>query len=157
MKKADFLHKIIKEGKLQLVEQSEIMQSSYLKKSESYLASAKILLQNEKLEESVAMIYYSMYYITLALFFRTGIKSENHTATIILLKDIFKIDNSALSFAKTERLDKQYYVDFHIAKEEIDKLIERADKYNAMIYDFMEKLNNDMITEFRQKFSKAIK
>jgi len=42
------------------------------------------------------MAYYSMYYSVLALFFATGIKCENHTAAIILLREIFAIDNGDL-------------------------------------------------------------
>jgi uncharacterized protein (UPF0332 family) len=37
-----------------------------------------------------------MYYSVLALFFATGIKCENHTAAIILLREIFAIDNGDL-------------------------------------------------------------
>jgi len=44
-------------------------------------------LKNKKLEEAVSMAYYSMYYSLLALLFRVGIKSENHTASIFLLRD----------------------------------------------------------------------
>jgi len=157
MKEADFLTKLKKEGKLLFVEPSEEIKNAYLKKSESFLSSAKILLASEKLEESVSMAYYSMYYITLALFFRVGIKCENHTATIILLEKIFSIDNSKLSFAKKERVDKQYYIDFHITKEEVKDLIKSAEAYNAMLYDFIARLNVEKILEFRKKFKKILR
>jgi uncharacterized protein (UPF0332 family) len=107
MKKRNLSNQLHKEGKLLLVEPSDDIKDAYLKKSESGLSSAKILLEKEKLEESVSLAYYSMYYITLALFLKTGIKCENHSATIILLKRIFGIDNSHISFAKRERVDKQ--------------------------------------------------
>ncbi len=41
MKELDFLKKIMNEGKLKLVEPSEEIKESYLRKSESYLDSAK--------------------------------------------------------------------------------------------------------------------
>ena len=100
--------------KLALVEPSEEIKQSYIQKSESNIVSAKILLNNNKLEEAVALAYYSMYHFITALFFKAGIKSENHTASISLLKEIFGIDNEYLIFAKKERLDKQYYVNFKI-------------------------------------------
>lgn len=157
MKETSFLAKIHKERKLQIVEPSEEIKEAYLKKSESSLASAKILLDNNKLEEAVSMAYYSMYYQTLALFFKVGIKCENHSATIILVEKVFGLDNSKLSFAKKERVDKQYYIDFHITKEEVNDLIKSAEKYNAMIYDFIERLNAEKITDFRKKFNKILR
>lgn len=53
MKKVNFLTKLKDEGKLQIVDISEEIKQSYLEKSESYLISAKILLDKNRLEESV--------------------------------------------------------------------------------------------------------
>ena len=97
------------------------------------------------------MTYYSMYYSTLSLFFKIGLKCENHAAAIVLLKRVFGIDNSKLSFAKKERLDKQYYIDFHLTKQDAVKLIEVAENYNAEIMDFIDRLDNDRIKNYRIK------
>ena len=137
MKRADFLTKLKKEGKLNLVEPSEEIKQSYLEKSESNLVSAKILLENNRLEESVTLAYYSMYHSLVALLFKSGIKSENHTASIILLKEIFEIDNSEISFAKKERVDKQYYVDFEITKKQVEDSIKKAEIFNSQMFDFI--------------------
>lgn len=157
MKKQSFFNKLQKEGKLQIVEPSEDIKKAYLKKSESHLISAKLLLENNKLEESVSMTYYSMYYTTLALFYKTGIKCENHSAAIILLKKIFKIDNQEISDAKKERIDKQYYVDFHVVKDEVKELIQKAEEFNSKILDFTEKMNNEKIEEFRKRMKNLLK
>ena len=93
--KQGFLKKLYNDKDLQLVAPNDVVKAAYLKKSESFLASAKLLRDNERFEESVSLTYYSMYYSVLALLFATGIKCENHSATIILLDDIFGIDNSA--------------------------------------------------------------
>lgn len=111
MKGRKFLHDLFLEGKIRIVDPSENVGKAYLKKSNSHLASAKILRDNEHYEEAVSIAYYSMYHAVMALFFRTGIKCENHSATILLLKEIYGIDNAPLSDAKRERIDKQYYVD----------------------------------------------
>ena len=152
MAKLSFLAKLRKERKLELVELSEEMKLAYIQKSESNIASAKILLSNNKLEESVALAYYSMYHFVTALFFKAGIKSENHTASIILLKDIFEIDNKEISFAKKERLDKQYYVNFRITKEEVIESIKKAEIFNSIINDFISKLTNEAIIKARERF-----
>ncbi len=157
MKKINFLIKLRKEKKLSLIEPSEEISKSYLLKSESNLISAKILFSNNKLEESISLSYYSMYNFLLALLFRVGIKSENHQASIILLKELFNQDNSDIIFAKTERIDKQYYVNFNISKEETKKLIKIAEKFNNSLRDFLYKINNKDIREYQRKFVTLLK
>jgi len=156
MKKVNFLTKLMKENKLKLVEPSEKIKDSYIKKSESNIASSKILLNNGRLEESVSLAYYSMYNITTALLFKVGIKCENHTGVIILLKELFNIDNSDITFAKKERIDKQYYTDFYITKNEVGEAIRIAENFNKEVFDFISKLNNQNIMNYRKKFKTLV-
>ncbi len=148
--------KLYKKEVLQLVDPSEDIKASYLLKSESNLASAKILLQNNKLEESVGLAYYSMYHSVTALLFKTGIKCENHAASIILLKKVFDIDNTEISFAKSERVDKQYYVDFHITRAEVIDAINVSERFNKQLLDFISRISQKEIIEYRAKFKKLI-
>ena len=157
MKKAGFLNKLEKIGKLQIIEPSEAIKESYTEKSESNLVSAKILLENNKLEEAVALTYYSMYHMLTALLFRAGIKCENHIGSIMLLHEIFSIDNSEIEKAKKERVDKQYYTDFGIAKEEVGQAIKSAEKSNQKLLDFISKLNNKTIEDYRNKLKLLLK
>ena len=145
-----FLNKLLKEGKLELVEPSEEIQKSYIHKSESNIISSKILLNNNRLEEAVALSYYSMYHFLTALLFKVGIKSENHSASIILLKNLFGIDNKEISFAKKERVDKQYYIDFKITKEEVIESIKKAEIFNNVMNDLISKISNKQISEIRE-------
>src|SRR3989338_4589880 len=131
MKKAGFLIGLHKDGKLQIVEPSEELKEAYIQKSSASLKSAEILLQNLLLENSVPMAYYSMYNMIMALFFKTGIKCENHAGSIILLNKLFEIDNSKIKFAKQERVDKQYYVDFKTTMKEVENLILIAKEFNS--------------------------
>ena len=152
MKEINFLIKLKKEGKLELIEPSEEIKESYIKKSESNLISAKILLENSRLEESISLTYYSMYNILLALLFKVGIKSENHSGSIILLKQLFSLDNKEIFEAKTERIDKQYYVDFIITKEDVKDTIRKAEIFNSKLIDLISKANNENISDYRNKF-----
>ncbi|PIN94650.1 DNA-binding protein [Candidatus Pacearchaeota archaeon CG10_big_fil_rev_8_21_14_0_10_30_48] len=151
-----FLSKLVKEGKIKFVESSEEIKKSYLNKSESNLDSAKILLKNDKLEESVSLVYYSMYSSIIALFFKIGIKCENHSATIIILKEIFGINNSDISFAKKERIDKQYYADFNVTELEVKESLKIAEEFNAKVLDFIIKLNNSDVEKYKLKFKELI-
>ncbi|KAF5090226.1 HEPN domain-containing protein [Methanoculleus horonobensis] len=151
MKKQGFLSKLYDEGKIRLVEPSTQIQEAYRKKSESFLVSAKILLENGRLEETVSMAYYSMYYMVLALLFKTGIKCENHSGATILLENLYGIDNSRIVAAKRERIDKQYYVDFAITAEDVRDSIEEAETFCADLLDSMERLHQGDISRLREK------
>ena len=48
-----FLVKLFKDHKISITEPSDNIKNAYLKKSESALISAKILIENKRLEESV--------------------------------------------------------------------------------------------------------
>ena len=157
MKITDFLLKLKKEKKLQIVEESTEIAQAYLKKSESYLSSAKLLFENKRLEESISMAYYSMYHMLTALLFRTGIKCENHSASIVLLKKVYGLDNSNIAFAKRERIDKQYYVDFHLTKEDTKELIEKAEEFNKELFDFISRLSNPDVIRYKGEFKKLLK
>lgn len=152
MKKINFLIELKKDKRLELVEPSQEIVKSYIEKSESNLISSKILIYNNRLEEAIALTYYSMYHIITALLFKTGIKCENHDGTIILLKEVFNIDNSSMFDAKAERLDKQYYADFNITKEEVKDAITNAEIFNSKVLDFISKLNSESIKLYREKF-----
>jgi len=153
----DFYSKIHRQGHLRSVPPSMDMKRAYQRKSESYIVSARILFENGKLEEAVSMIYYSMFYMVLALMFRTGIKCENHSAAIYLLEDLYGLDNSAIIRAKTERIDKQYYIDFTLTLEDIDELMEAADDFNAYIMNFTERMKGREVERFRQKFQEIVR
>lgn len=160
MKKQNFLNKLKKERKLELIEPSQDICSSYLKKADNCFRSAKLLLQNDLYENSISMSYYAMYNSLTALLFRVGIKSENHSASIILLKklfgktDLFKI----ISFGKDERIDKQYYVASEhdeLTRESAYDMIKKAENFLIEIKLLINELNTEAIEEVRKRFRKA--
>jgi uncharacterized protein (UPF0332 family) len=151
MKSRNFLIKLHKEGKIQIVEPSHDIARSYIMKSDSYISSAKILLEHKRLEECVSIAYYSMYYILTALLFKIGIKSENHTASIELLKEVIGLDNAEMYHAKKERIDKQYYVDFSVTIDEVKDMIKTAENFTQKVYDFMAKLKYEDTISYQKR------
>ncbi len=152
-----FLNKLKKEEKLGLVEPSENICSSYSEKSANCLKSAKLLLQHNLYENSIGLSYYAMYNLLLALLFRVGIKCENHSGSILLLKLVFDEDDlyTLISDAKKERIDKQYYVTTEkdeITKEIADELLSNAENFILKLKVVIENVNNDAIDELREKF-----
>lgn len=151
MKRISFLVKLHKDKKLQDVEASDEIKEAYLQRSNESLSSAKALLNIGNLKDSVALAYYSMYHCLLAALFRIGIKCENHSASIILLKEVFGFDNTKISKAKSERIDKQYYVDFTVNEEEASSTIKIAEEFIADITNLIAMLNEEKIKEYHEK------
>jgi len=85
MKNSDFLNKLKKEGKLELVETSEQISLSYEKKGVECREVANLAFVNGYFESAITQSYYSMYNNVLSLFFKCGIKCENHSAAAILV------------------------------------------------------------------------
>ena len=155
--KKSFLLKLKKEEKLQLVEPSEEICESYIVKASDCLTSAKLLQENGLYENSITLSYYAMYNALTSLLSKTGIKSENHTASITLLKIIFDKEglHNTIIQAKEERIDKQYYVTTEEGSpnlEEAEKLTKSAEKFLLQIQLLLKEINNIEITQIRQKF-----
>ncbi len=157
MNEQSFLSKLKKEKKIRFVESNLEVQKSYIEKSESNLISAKILLINNRLEESISLSYYSMYNSLLALLYLIGVKSENHSASIILLKKVFGLENAKILFAKKERIDKQYYLDFSINKKDVENMVFIAEDFNNFLLEFMSNLKDEQIKVYRNKFKELLK
>lgn len=158
MKKPSFLAKLKEEGKLETVEPSENICGSYLEKADNCIKSAKLLLQNGLYENSVSMSYYVMYNSLTALLFRVGIKSENHSASIVLFKKLFgRMDlYKVVSFAKKERIDKQYYVDFVLTKDSAEDLLKKAEDFLVKIKLMIKTIRNEDIKRLRNEFNRLI-
>ena len=99
-----------------------------------------------------------MYNLLTALLFKCGMKCENHAASIILFKrlfgraDLFK----TISFAKEERIDKQYYVtskkDFVLTKEATEDMLKMAEDFLVKMKLLTAELKNEQIVNLREKF-----
>jgi uncharacterized protein (UPF0332 family) len=157
MRKNNFLNKLKEEEKLEEVEPSEEVSNSYLEKADNCLASAKLLFENNLYENSVGLSYYTMYNSLLALLFKSGIKCENHSASILLLeilfnqKELFKV----ISDAKEERIDKQYYITTEktdLTKESAEELFLKAENFLIKIKLVIKNLKNEEIEKFRENF-----
>ena len=158
MKKPSFLDKLKGEGKLELVDPSDEICASYMEKANDCLKSAKLLLENGLFENSISMSYYAMYNSLTTLLFRTGVKCENHSASILLLKkllgrnDLFEM----ISFAKEERIDKQYYVtsgqNFTLTKDSAQDMVSKAENFTVQMKLLNTNLENKQIEQVRENF-----
>jgi len=158
MKKPSFLDSLRAEGRLELVEPSDEICTSYLEKAESCRKSAEVLLPYKLYENSVSSSYYAMYNALTALLYKTGIKCENHSAAIILLRNLFGQEGlyKLISKAKEERIDKQYYVTAKKAEEETresaEKILKDAERFITGIKLHTRKMGTTDIEKTRKEF-----
>ncbi len=157
MKRNDFLNKLKNEGRLELVEPNGEVCESFLQKSDNCIASARLLLDNGLFENSVGMSYYAMYDSLTALLFRTGIKCENHSGSILLLRLLFSEQElfRLISDAKEERIDRQYYVTTEkdeSTRQSAQELLLNAESFSVKMRLAIKNLNNDDIDAVREKF-----
>ena len=158
MTELTFLKKLKRKGIIELVEPSEEMKSSYLIKAENCLKSAKILFQSQLYENSTSEAYYCMYNSLLSLLFKIGVKSENHSASIILFDKLFENKDlvKVISWAKEERIDKQYYVEtqqiIKVTKESCNEMILKAEDFLVKIKLFISEAGNEKISSARDSF-----
>ncbi|MBI2141518.1 HEPN domain-containing protein [Candidatus Woesearchaeota archaeon] len=156
MRKQSFLSKLKEEGKLELVDPSSEIKDSYLEKSANSLKASNILFESGLLEEAVSMAYYSMYHSLLALMFKCGIKCENHSGNILLLRDLFNEVKlyKMISDAKEERIDKQYYVDFEVTDNEVEDLTRMAQEFVTKLKLLIEQLTTEGVEVLRERLRK---
>jgi uncharacterized protein (UPF0332 family) len=158
MKKQEFLSLIKKQGRLKLVEPSEEIKQSYIKKAEDCFKSAKILHENRLYENSVIQSYFCMYNSLLAKLFKIGIKSENHSASIILLKELLNEGElyKIISSAKERRIDKQYYIETSESSKlnegSSKEMIIKAEEFLLKMKMLLNSMNNDKINNLRKSF-----
>lgn len=163
MKKAGFLSELREKGKLELVEPSEEVKESYLRKADNSLRSAKILLQNDLYENSIGEAYYAMYNCVMALLHKAGIKSENHSASIMILRRLFDARALAgiISSAKEEREDKQYFVESKqkekATRESCSQMISNAEDFMIEIRLVIESIKTEDINRIRKNFEDMFK
>ena len=163
MKGLSFLKRLNKEGKLKLVEPSAEISKSYLIKSDNCLKSASVLYKEKLYENSVAEAYYSMYNAVLSLLFRCGIKCESHSAAILILGEIFGMDDlkGKLSFAKKERIDKQYYVSdpesIRVTEEANEKMLADAEDFALRIKSFLGRIKTGEVKVYQKILEEKLK
>lgn len=158
MKNLAFLNELLKERKIELIEPSEEISRAYEIKSDNCLRVAELAYNEEIYENAISEAYYSVYNSVLSLFFKCGIKCENHSGAIILIKELFLLEElySVFSDFKKDRIDNQYYVSTiktkKLEKENCLQRINQAKEFNVKIKTYKNNLRIGDIQEIRKKF-----
>lgn len=154
----------IKTG-LEMIKPSNNLANAYIKKSRDSMEMVEMSINAGKIEWAITTMYYCQYFILYALLQKIGIKSENHTCSILFaekfLRDqIGKEKIEQLKELKDERIERQYYV----AKSGIEdvKIEDINDKTKKFFFHVLEIINNiteeeiEIIRENLIKYKKSI-
>lgn len=158
MKNSNFLNKLKSNNSLELVEPSEEISKSYLIKSDKCIKVAKLAYNAGIYENAISEAYYSIYNTVMSLFFKCGLKCENHSAAVLLIKYLFNLETlySIFSEFKKERIDNQYYIPVSdnepISKEKCSENIKTAQRFNMELRAYSNQLTVKQINELRKNF-----
>jgi uncharacterized protein (UPF0332 family) len=161
MKNLDFLSKLKEDGALKLIELSEEISQAYLIKSEKCIQVAKLAYDAGIFENAISEAYYSIYNTVLSLFYKCGIKCENHSGAVILIKDIFGLEDlyEVFSQFKKDRIDNQYYLPIKnfepISKDNCIDKIKIAQRFNLDLRAFTGKITFKEINLIREKLDRC--
>lgn len=158
MKNLDFLNKLKRKKILQLVDVSEDISKAYLIKSDKCIRVAKLAFEAGIYENAISEAYYSIYNAVMSLFYKCGIKCENHSGAVILIKELFDLEDlyDIFSEFKKDRIDNQYYLPIKnsepINKEKCNTRIKTAQRFNLEMRNIINRLNLNEINNLRKKF-----
>lgn len=160
MKKLTFLDRLKAEKSLRIIEPSDEICKSYLIKSDKCSRVAKLAFNAGIYENAVSEAYYSIYNTVTALFYKCGIRCENHSAAVLLIKQLFHLPALYATFSefKKDRIDNQYYTPIKniepITKEKCDERLKTVQKFCAELRAHMEKLTLEDIQTLRINYDK---
>ncbi len=158
MTKSTFLNKLKAEESLMLVDPSEEIAKSYLIKSDKCIMVANLAYDAGIYENAVSEAYYSIYNTVISLFFKCGIKCENHSGAVIIIRELFQLENLYKIFSefKKDRIDNQYYIPIldtePINKEKCSERIRTAQRFNVELRTYAGRITLQEIDNIRKRF-----
>jgi len=122
----------------------------YLVRAEEALASAHILLENEKFNSAISEAYYSMYYSARALLSFRDFHPKKHKGVLVLLGLEF-VNKGYIEeiygkmFAKDMQMREKadYDVSYKASDEEAESVVDDADRFLRRIKKAIEDLKEE--------------
>lgn len=116
----------------------------FLKKSERFLITSKLSLENGDYDSSVSRCYYAMFYAAQALLLKHGLIAASHKGVITLFGQNFIktgiIDRKfgrALSDAYDKRIIGDYSVEYIITPDEALDVLKKANEFVEEVKKFI--------------------
>jgi len=142
----------VKEG-LKIVEPNERLSKSYFEQAKSSLLRAKKDFEDKDLLWTTVAIYYAEYYALYSFLQKIGIKSENHSCSILIVSILLGEDKTKTIIEhKGKRIDAQYYMKVGQESKVKDMLTE-AQEFISKFDLIISNISNKEIKELRDKIS----
>jgi len=143
----------IKDG-LKIIEPNERLSKSYLEQAKSSLLRAQKNFKDKDLLWTTVTIYYAEYYALYSFLQKIGIKSENHSCSILAVSVLLGDDKTRIiNEHKDKRIDAQYYMKVDQENKIKDMLIE-AQSFVSYFDELVSNLSDKEIKAYRDKLSK---
>jgi len=154
----DFEFCFKKASGLKLISPNDNLVEVYKRKSKSALNMLNSAIEKEEDEWILDTSYYAKYFMTYALFMKTGIKSEIHDCTIHALKSIFEelgIISQELCQDLEDSRDlrvRALYYDKDFGKKEILNKAGTAPNFCLKVESIIDGISKEDMVNTRKKF-----
>ncbi|MFH1455343.1 MAG: HEPN domain-containing protein [archaeon] len=139
----------LKEG-LRIVEPNERLAKAYLRESKSSLERAEKDFKDDDLLWATVIIYYADYYALYSFLQKIGVKCENHSCSIEVVKTMLgKEQVKTIEKHKDKRIDAQYYMKIDKQKE-VAQMLQECKTFVAEFDQIVENLSEKDIKNFRK-------
>lgn len=143
---------------IELIEPNANLAEAYLKKSESSLASMRVV---EDQEWIIAMAYCSMHFSLYAILMKIGVKCEIHSCALecvrqLLSQNYTEEECAFLRKSLQARIDKQYYTDREVAQEQSDEMVGRAPEFLIKSKEIIVTMTEENIKMLRENLKKMM-
>ena len=142
-----------------LIEPNPNLAEDYSLKAETALES----IRTETAKEwKITKAYYAMYFSLYSIMMKLGIKCENHSCSILFMKEIlsefFTLEEyKFLKESMKARIDSQYYTNRDVSNDFYNSMLKQAPIFLMKCKSIKLSLNEKKIQEIRRNFEKALK
>lgn len=142
----------------QVIEPNSNLAKDYSIKAETALESIKTETAKEW---KIVKAYYAMYFSLYAIMLKLGIKCENHTCTILFMKELLSEffspeECKLLKESMKARVDSQYYTNREVADDFYQSILKQAPIFLMKCKSIGLNLNERRIQEIRRNFQLKI-
>jgi len=126
------------------MESSRELVKAYLRRADKALASAKILLEHDKLEDSASRAYYAIFHAAQAILTTKGLRAKSHKGVRILFEEhIIKKGIMSEEFHDyfDEAFDLRQLSDYEapktMKKDQVKDIVIKAEKFVNAVRDLI--------------------
>jgi len=142
----------IKNG-LKITEPNERLSKSYLEQARSSLLRANKDFKDKDFLWTTITIYYAEYYALYSFLQKIGIKSENHSCSILAASFLLKEDKiKIINEHKSKRIDAQYYIKVD-QESKISSMLKESQGFISYFDELVSNISEKEIKEYRDKIS----